>query len=78
MQRRRVEGYIAKGRDEGARHVLGGGRPDRDRGYFVQPTIFAEVDSRVTIAREEIFGPVVAVISYDDEDHAIAIANDSD
>jgi betaine-aldehyde dehydrogenase len=78
VQRRRVEGYIAKGRDEGARLVLGGGRPDRDRGYFVQPTIFAEVDSRMTIAQEEIFGPVVAVISYDDEDDAVAITNESD
>jgi aldehyde dehydrogenase (NAD+) len=77
-QRRRVEGYIAKGREEGARLVLGGGRPDRDRGYFVQPTIFADVDNRMTIAREEIFGPVVAVIPYDDEEDAIAIANDSD
>jgi hypothetical protein len=67
VQRRRVEGYIAKGREQGARLVLGGGRPDRDRGYFVQPTIFADVDNRMTIAQEEIFGPVVAVIPYDDE-----------
>jgi aldehyde dehydrogenase (NAD+) len=78
VQRRRVEGYIATGREEGARLVLGGGRPDRDRGYFVEPTIFADVDNRMTIAREEIFGPVVAVIPYDDENHAVAIANDSD
>jgi aldehyde dehydrogenase (NAD+) len=78
VQRRRIEGYIAKGREEGARVVLGGGRPDRDRGFFVEPTIFADVDSRMTIAQEEIFGPVVAVIAYDDEDHAVAIANDSD
>jgi acyl-CoA reductase-like NAD-dependent aldehyde dehydrogenase len=78
VQRRRVEGYIAKGREQGARLVLGGGRPDRDRGYFVQPTIFADVDNRMTIAQEEIFGPVVAVIPYDDENHAVAIANDSD
>jgi aldehyde dehydrogenase (NAD+) len=78
VQRRRVEGYIARGREEGARLVLGGGRPDRDRGFFVEPTIFAGVDSRMTIAQEEIFGPVVAVIAYDDEDHAVAIANDSD
>jgi aldehyde dehydrogenase (NAD+) len=77
VQRRRVEGYIAKGREEGARLVLGG-RRGRERGYFVEPTIFADVDNRMTIAREEIFGPVVAVIPYDDEDHAIAIANDSD
>ena len=77
VQRGRVEAYIAKGREEGARLVLGGGRPDRDRGYFVQPTVFADVDNRMTIAQEEIFGPVVVVISYDDEDHAVATANDS-
>ena len=77
-QRARVEGYIAKGLAEGARLVLGGGRPGRARGYFVEPTLFAGVDSAMTIAREEIFGPVVAVIPYDDEDDAVAIANDSD
>jgi aldehyde dehydrogenase (NAD+) len=77
VQRERVEGYIAKGRAEGARLVLGGGRPDRERGYFVEPTIFADVDNGMTIAQEEIFGPVVSVIPYDDEDHAVAIANDS-
>jgi betaine-aldehyde dehydrogenase len=78
VQRERVEGYIAKGRDQGARLVLGGGRPDHDRGYFVEPTIFADVDNAMAIAQEEVFGPVVAVIPYDDEDHAVAIANDSD
>ena len=77
VQRERVERYIAAGRDEGARLVLGGGRPDRDRGYFVEPTLFADVDNAMTIAQEEIFGPVVCVIPYDDEDHAVAIANDS-
>jgi len=77
VQRARVEGYIAKGVREGARLVLGGGRPERDRGYFVEPTIFAEVDNRMTIAQEEIFGPVVAVIPYEHEDDAVAIANDS-
>ena len=77
VQRQRVEGYIARGRAEGARLVLGGGRPDRDRGYFVEPTLFADVDNEMTIAQEEIFGPVVAVIPYDDEEHAVAIANDS-
>ena len=76
-QRERVERYIATGRDEGARLVLGGGRPDRDRGYFVEPTIFADVDNAMTIAQEEIFGPVVCVIPYDDDDQAVAIANDS-
>jgi betaine-aldehyde dehydrogenase len=77
-QRGRVERYIAIGRSEGARVVVGGGRPAaRGRGYFVQPTVFAEVDNRMTIAQEEIFGPVVCVIPYDDEDDAVALANDS-
>jgi acyl-CoA reductase-like NAD-dependent aldehyde dehydrogenase len=78
-QRDRVERYIEKGRAEGARVVAGGGRPpDQDRGWFVQPTIFADVDNRATIAREEIFGPVLAVIPYDGVDDAVAIANDSE
>jgi aldehyde dehydrogenase (NAD+) len=78
-QRDRVEGYIEKGRAEGGRVVAGGGRPpDQDRGWFVQPTIFADVDNRATIAREEIFGPVLAVIPYDGVDDAVAIANDSE
>jgi aldehyde dehydrogenase (NAD+) len=77
-QRRRVERFISAGREEGARVVLGGGRPaDRSRGYFVEPTIFADVENGMTIAQEEIFGPVVSVIAYNDEDHAVAIANDS-
>jgi acyl-CoA reductase-like NAD-dependent aldehyde dehydrogenase len=78
-QRDRVEGYIAKGRAEGARLTTGGGRPaDLDRGWYVEPTIFADVDNSATIAREEIFGPVLSVIRYDDIDQAVAIANDSD
>jgi aldehyde dehydrogenase (NAD+) len=78
-QRDRVEGYIEKGRAEGGRVVAGGGRPpEQDRGWFVQPTIFADVDNNCTIAREEIFGPVLAVIPYDDVDDAVAIANDSE
>jgi betaine-aldehyde dehydrogenase len=77
VQRERVEGYIATGRREGARLVLGGERPERERGYFVAPAIFADVDNRMTIAQEEIFGPVVSVIAYDDTDDAVAIANDS-
>ena len=77
-QRERVEGYIASGRRAGARLVVGGGRPsEHERGYFVEPTIFADVDNRMTIAQEEIFGPVVAVIPYTGEDEAVAIANDS-
>jgi acyl-CoA reductase-like NAD-dependent aldehyde dehydrogenase len=78
-QRDRVEGYIAKGLAEGARLTTGGGRPaDQDRGWFVQPTVFADVDNSATIAREEIFGPVLSVIAYDGVDQAVAIANDSD
>ena len=77
-QRERVEGYIAKGQQEGARLVTGGGRPEGlDSGYFVQPTVFADVDNSMTIAQEEIFGPVLAVIPYEDEDDAVRIANDS-
>ncbi|MET9488907.1 aldehyde dehydrogenase [Nocardia sp. NPDC006630] len=77
-QRERVEGYIAKGKDEGARLLLGGGRPDDLPGYYVQPTVFADVTNSMTIAREEIFGPVLSVLPYDTEDEAVAIANDSD
>jgi betaine-aldehyde dehydrogenase len=77
-QRDRVEGYIKKGVDEGARLVTGGGRPEGlDGGWFVQPTVFADVDNSMTIAQEEIFGPVLAVIPYDTEDDAVRIANDS-
>jgi aldehyde dehydrogenase (NAD+) len=77
--RDRVEGYIAKGTSDGARLVTGGGRPEHpDRGWFVQPTVFAGVDNASTIAQEEIFGPVLSVISYSDVDDAVRIANDSD
>lgn len=78
-QRARVESYIEAGRSEGAKLTTGGGRPaDRDRGWFVEPTVFGEVGLDHTIAREEIFGPVLSVIPYTDEEHAIAIANDSE
>ncbi|MGW2662667.1 aldehyde dehydrogenase [Nocardia tengchongensis] len=77
-QRERVEGYIAKGKDEGARLIRGGGRPADLPGWYVQPTVFADVNNAMTIAREEIFGPVLSVLPYDTEDEAIAIANDSD
>ena len=78
-QRERVEAYIAKGIDDGARLVAGGGRPaDQGKGYYVSPTIFADVDNRSTIAQEEIFGPVLAVIAYDGEDEAVRLANESD
>ena len=77
-QRERVEGYIQIGIDEGARLVTGGGRPDGlDNGWFVQPTVFADVDNSMRIAQEEIFGPVLSVIPYDTEEDAIRIANDS-
>jgi acyl-CoA reductase-like NAD-dependent aldehyde dehydrogenase len=76
--RERVLGYIEQGKADGARVVAGGGAPaDLDRGWFVSPTIFADVDPGHTIAREEIFGPVLAVIPYDTVDEAVAIANDS-
>jgi aldehyde dehydrogenase (NAD+) len=77
-QRDRVEGYIAKGKAEGATLVVGGGRPEGfDKGWFVEPTLFADVDNSMTIAQEEIFGPVLSLIPYDTEDDALAIANDS-
>ena len=77
-QRQRVEGYIAKGKQEGARVVLGGGRPAGfSKGYYVEPTIFADVQSKMTIAQEEIFGPVLSVLPYDTEEEAIRIANDT-
>ncbi len=77
-QRDRVEGYIKKGVEEGARIVTGGGRPEGlDGGWFVEPTLFADVDNSMTIAQEEIFGPVLAVIPYDTEEDAVRIANDS-
>ena len=77
-QRDRVEGYIATGIEQGARLVTGGGRPkDLDRGYYVEPTVFAQVDNSSTIAQEEIFGPVLSVIPVEDEDHVVATANDT-
>jgi acyl-CoA reductase-like NAD-dependent aldehyde dehydrogenase len=77
-QRERVEGYIAKGKAEGATIVVGGGRPDEAKGHFVSPTLFADVTNDMTIAREEIFGPVLSLIKYDTLEDAIAIANDND
>jgi aldehyde dehydrogenase (NAD+) len=78
-QRDRVEGYIAAGRDEGAVVATGGGRPQgQPVGWFVEPTVFTNVSNDMTIAREEIFGPVLTVIPFTDERDAIRIANDSD
>ena len=77
-QLKRVQGYIAKGREEGAKLVLGGGRPaGLERGYFIEPTVFSDVHSKMTIAQEEIFGPVVSFITYDSPEDAIAKANDT-
>jgi aldehyde dehydrogenase (NAD+) len=79
MQWKKIQGLIGKGCDEGAALVTGGqGRPDGlPKGYFVRPTVFANVTNAMTIAREEIFGPVLVIIAYDDEADAIRIANDS-
>jgi betaine-aldehyde dehydrogenase len=78
-QRARVEGYINIGRQEGARVAVGGGRPAAQRtGWYVEPTLFVDVDNRMRIAQEEIFGPVVALIPYEDEADALRIANDSE
>jgi len=78
-QRTRIRGYIEQGIAEGARLVVGGPEPPAglDRGFFVKPTLFADVDGDMTIAQEEIFGPVLAVIPYTDEDDAVRIANDT-
>jgi aldehyde dehydrogenase (NAD+) len=77
-QRERVLGYIRKGVSEGARLVTGGRRPAHlPKGYYVEPTLFADVDNAMTIAREEIFGPVLVVIPFEDDDDAVRIANDS-
>ena len=77
-QRDRVEGFIAQGKADGARLAAGGGRPSHlNRGYFIEPTVFANVDNCSVIAREEIFGPVVSVIPAASEQKAIEIANDS-
>ncbi|WP_063009705.1 aldehyde dehydrogenase family protein [Nocardia nova] len=77
-QRDRVLDYIRKGESEGARITVGGGRPEHlSQGYYVQPTVFADVDNTMTIAREEIFGPVLSVIPFEDDRDAIRIANDS-
>jgi acyl-CoA reductase-like NAD-dependent aldehyde dehydrogenase len=74
-QRDRVEAYIAGARDQGARIVTGGERPDLKPGFYVAPTLIADVTPEMTVAQEEIFGPVVVAIPYDTEDEAVAIAN---
>lgn len=77
-QRDRVLGYIARGVEEGATLAVGGGRPkNQPKGFFVEPTMFTGVESGMTIAQEEIFGPVLVVIPFEDDDDAVRIANDS-
>jgi len=75
--RERIDGYIAKGKEEGATLLAGGERPDIAKGFYVAPTLFVDCRNDMTIVSEEIFGPVVAVMAYDSEDEAIALANDS-
>ena len=77
-QRAKILRYIEQGTEQGARVVVGGGRPAHlPTGYYVEPTLMADVDNSMTIAREEIFGPVLVVIPFDDDDDAVRIANDS-
>ena len=79
-QRARIEGFLDSGREEGATVALGGGRPsgsDFSKGWYVEPTVFSDVDNKMRIAQEEIFGPVLVVIPYDGDDNAVEIANDS-
>jgi aldehyde dehydrogenase (NAD+)/betaine-aldehyde dehydrogenase len=79
MQRDRVRSYIQKGIDEGAKLLTGGTEAPEglDVGFYVRPTVFSEVTTDMTIAQEEIFGPVLSILPYDTEDEAVAIANDS-
>ena len=79
-QREQVRDYIRKGTDEGAKLLTGGVEPPEalERGYFVRPTVFSEVTPEMTIAQEEIFGPVLAIMPYEDENDAVRIANNSD
>jgi betaine-aldehyde dehydrogenase len=77
-QLERVQGYIAKGQAEGAKLVVGGGRPaGLNRGHYIEPTLFANVDNRMVIAQEEIFGPVISLIPADSDEDAVRIANDT-
>jgi len=80
VQRERVRGYIRRGSEEGAKLVAGGAEAPEglEQGFFVRPTVFSDVTTEMTIAQEEIFGPVLAIMPYDDEDDAVRIANDSD
>jgi len=78
LQRDRVLGHINRALEQGARLVVGGGRPAQfEKGFFVEPTLFIDVDNSMDIAQQEVFGPVLAVIAYEDDEDAIRIANDS-
>ena len=78
LQRERVLDYIEKGKAEGARVVVGGGRPPQfDKGFYVEPTLFADVENTMSIAREEIFGPVLVVVPFDDDADAVRLANEN-
>ncbi|MFI5508105.1 aldehyde dehydrogenase [Mycobacterium sp. NPDC051804] len=77
-QQEKVQGYIQAGLDEGARMILGGKDKPHDRGWYVQPTLFTDATNDMKIAREEIFGPVLTVLKYDNEADAVRIANDTD
>ena len=76
----KIQGLIQHGIDEGATLVAGGvGRPDHlDKGFYCKPTVFANVNNQMTVAREEIFGPVITILGYDNEDQAVEIANDTE
>ncbi|MFE3496265.1 aldehyde dehydrogenase family protein [Streptomyces sp. NPDC059175] len=76
--RERIESYVESGKKAGARLVVGGERPDLPRGFYVAPTLFADCTNEMRIVREEIFGPVVVVVPFDDEEEGVALANDSD
>jgi len=77
-QRDRIEGFLSRARDAGATFATGGTRGPQERGFFIEPTLVVGVDNTAEISRQEVFGPVLVAIPYDDEDHAVAIANDSD
>ncbi|MGB8649825.1 MAG: aldehyde dehydrogenase [Mycobacteriales bacterium] len=77
-QRDRVEGFLSRARAAGASFATGGGRPPYEKGFFVEPTLVVGVGNDAEIAREEVFGPVLVALPYDDDDHAVRIANDSD
>lgn len=78
VHRDRVEGYIAAGRDEGGTIVVGGERPDMERGFYVQPTLIADCKQGMRVVQEEIFGPVIVVVPFDDAEEAVPLANSTD